>query len=694
MSFHSFQPGERVRLHGVEYVIQGPVGATDTFELRNTAVGGTRSEPIAALIAAYDSGSLTFIDGDSDARGRTDASKTKTFGRPLADMSEATKRSFSRKREYLRRLDDRGALVFNRRGTLELATKAIASEIHDPHPPSRSTLHRWYLAWKRSDSSHRGLVPRFDRCGATGVGRLPDLVESVMVEAIDGQYLTEQRLSAVEVYASVVTILQALNKERLDNEQLPIPSLRSFQRRIASLNRYERMARREGSRAAKRHFRNVTGMVKVDRILERVEMDHTPLNLFVIDGKTGLPLGRPDLTVAIDYRSRMCLGYFISFHGHGADAVLQCLRHAIMSKSYMKERFPEVMLWWPAMGLPSVLVVDNGLEFMGYALAAACQELGIDLQFMPKRRPDWKGTVERFLKTFAHQFIHRLPGTTFHSIKARGDYDPNTCAVVTMQDLERWIHSWICDEYHNTRHRGLLQRPVDAWTESALKYPPPMVADVRQLDFALGEAEERTLWHYGISLFGTERYNSPELGRMFAQLDNVRVRVRYQRANIGKIFVEHPISKEFIEVPNVDPEYAQGLTLLQHEIIRSSQRTEAEGRVDRAALLQSKARIQEETRKLLLSKNLRDRRAGVKRLGLSGQHGDSTGSNVLTRFHDAQQAEADASKKSRARKVSDAPTSPQAPDGPPLTPAERPLTPRPLLPARRFNTRPQGDSAQ
>ena len=43
------------------------------------------------------------------------------------------------------------------------------------------------------------------------------------------------------------------------------------------------------------------------------EIDQMPLDLFIVDDKTGLPLGRPSLTVCIDKRSRRILASQISF---------------------------------------------------------------------------------------------------------------------------------------------------------------------------------------------------------------------------------------------------------------------------------------------------------------------------------------------------------------------------------------------
>jgi putative transposase len=71
-------------------------------------------------------------------------------------------------------------------------------------------------------------------------------------------------------------------------------------------------------------------------------MDHTPLDLFLIDDRTWLPLGRPTLTVALDCYSRMILGYYLSYGGTSAAAVLATLRHAILPKESAAPAIPSL----------------------------------------------------------------------------------------------------------------------------------------------------------------------------------------------------------------------------------------------------------------------------------------------------------------------------------------------------------------
>jgi len=246
-------------------------------------------------------------------------------------------------------------------------------------------------------------------------------------------------------------------------------------------------------------------------------------------------------------------------------------------------------------------------------VAKACDELGIDVVFMPARRPEWKGSVERFLKTFNHALIHQIPGTTFENITARGDYDPEKHAVITLSDLEGLIERWICDVYHNEVHRGLNARPIDVWNQGVAAEEPALPSDITRLDYLLGESDERILQHYGVAIF-SESYNCPELARVFAACGNIKVSVRYHRADIGHIWVQDPRTKEYIEVPNVNQEYASGLTLEQHDFIRARAKKDAKSAVDRDALLKAKAFIQSEIERLMAG-TLRARRRAARLAG-------------------------------------------------------------------------------
>src|SRR5699024_7592053 len=152
------------------------------------------------------------------------------------------------------------------------------------------------------------------------------------------------------------------------------------------------------------------------------------MDVFVVDERTGLPLGRPWLTLIIDECTRYILGYYLGFEEPGSVSMARALRHALSVKTLM----PDVQSAWDAWGLMDTLVVDNGMEFHGHALEAGAGRFGITIQFCPRKKPWFKGKVERFFGTMNTGLLADLKGKTFSNIFLKGDYDPAKHAVLTL----------------------------------------------------------------------------------------------------------------------------------------------------------------------------------------------------------------------------------------------------------------------
>src|ERR1700722_18021152 len=62
--------------------------------------------------------------------------------------------------------------------------------------------------------------------------------------------------------------------------------------------------------------------------------------------------------------------------------------------------------------------------------------------------------------------LHLLPGTTFSSIRDRGEYKPAKMASLTMRELERWLTLQIVEIYHQRVHRSIGEPPIKAWEKT------------------------------------------------------------------------------------------------------------------------------------------------------------------------------------------------------------------------------------
>jgi putative transposase len=573
---------------------------------------GLHQYSITQLLSMWTEGRITPCSQQKD----TDQVQPTTKARvELTHYSELQIKRAMLRKKYLDGIRRLGMTVFTPTAFRPLIEK-VAQELGDEAPPSPITVYRWFKREQRC-GDQLGLMDRFDARGWFGC-RSPAEVQDALLELIETRYLEPPGCSAYEVYDALRAKLDELNTLRNNEPNLQLPSYSTVRRAINSYPAYERAVARFGKQEASIRFRTSMKGPTAKYILEAAEIDHTPVDLFIVDENTKLPLGRPYLTILVDRKSRMILGLYVSFGGPSTDAVFQCLRNAILPKDYVKSRYPRVSGAWPCYGVPYILVCDNGLEFHSKALEQACFELGIILQFCPKKKPYFKGRVERAFRSIAHNFFHAQPGTSLANWMLRHGYDPLKEAVANFDEFMHALHIWVVDVYSTGYHRGLKRPPIAVWQEGVLDNPPAL-PDLHTMDTALLEYEERTLWHYGIELFNL-RFNCRELYPIRHQLgESVRVQVRYNRSDLGYVYVIHPQTGESIRVPAIEFDYASGLRLEVHEMICRDLREAGQAETNPLQRAQAKERMREVIGESFSSKKLQERKRSARLSGMNSQ---------------------------------------------------------------------------
>jgi putative transposase len=82
------------------------------------------------------------------------------------------------------------------------------------------------------------------------------------------------------------------------------------------------MRKREGSEKARENFGPVNiSTLRPEWPLGVLQMDHTPLDVIVVDNEHKLPIGRPWLTLAIDVAARQVAGIHVSLWAPSALSV-------------------------------------------------------------------------------------------------------------------------------------------------------------------------------------------------------------------------------------------------------------------------------------------------------------------------------------------------------------------------------------
>ena len=308
----------------------------------------------------------------------------------------------------------------------------MIAEVHDTgiSRPSWRAVRRWAQAYEAAGCDIVALVPSYQKRGnrqAKMSGKplahydesayeKAQAVAALLEQAIQTHYLQPQRLTVRAVYEKLETAILQENRGRAAHDQLPLPHLSTLYRRVASLDAYQRVQTRYGTKYAHTRFgmnAQPPAVTQAIRPLARVECDHTRLDLFVVDEQTRLPLGRPWLTALLDVCTRMVCGIYLSFAAPGYASVMQALRNAVRPKDYLQQRYPKLQHDWPVQGVPETLVVDNGKEFHSRHLSDACLQLGIELKHAPPYCGWYKGSMERWFGTQNTKLLHELPGTSF-----------------------------------------------------------------------------------------------------------------------------------------------------------------------------------------------------------------------------------------------------------------------------------------
>ncbi|MEF2251290.1 integrase [Ralstonia solanacearum] len=426
---------------------------------------------------------------------------------------------------------------------------AIHSVLQDAkRPPSPLTVRRW--AGRYRTKCVVQLVPRHCKKGRAAVirGDLEDLLQVSLEES----YLKPERPTIAQVYEDLRSRVDSVNRGRLPSQQLRLPSAMTVRRYIARLDQYQVDCERFGKHAADKKHRNATGQLTVGKILERWEIDHTLLDVLIVDLTSGEVIGRPYITVILDRHSRMVMAFFIHLSAPNTESVLRTIERAIRPKHAWLANYPTVVNEWRARGLPRYIVPDNAAEFHAGGLISAFNELGIEVLFPRSRGPEMKGAVERFFRTMAEDLIHRLPGTTFSNTRDRGDYPSEKLACLTLADLEAAVMKWVVDRYLQKPHRGLSGlTPAKAWEQGEVERAPLLPLDLDELECVLSHRADVRLHHYGVEV-DRQQYHSAELAELRLCLGkDARVDIRF-RDELGHVWVRDPVRNLFLQVPNKD----------------------------------------------------------------------------------------------------------------------------------------------
>lgn len=240
------------------------------------------------------------------------------------------------------------------------------------------------------------------------------------------------------------------------------PSSKAVRNRISLLDKKKLVSKQKGAQKAHQLYDPVRSALKVERPLQLVQIDHTPVDLIITDNERREAICRPWLTLAIDVYTRLILAFYLSLYRPSTVSVAAAMSQMFLPKAdWLAAR--NIGIDWPARGIPEAIAMDNAKEFWCKAIRRACGEYGIEPIYRPVGRPKVLGAhIERLIGTVMGA-VHLLPGTTFSNIAQKGKYDSVAKATLTFEEAEHWIALEILGKYHYDKHSGINLSPIGAW---------------------------------------------------------------------------------------------------------------------------------------------------------------------------------------------------------------------------------------
>jgi putative transposase len=198
--------------------------------------------------------------------------------------------------------------------------------------------------------------------------------------------------------------------------------------------------------------------------MEICHIDHTEMDIELVDSKTGENLGRIWITFMVCAFSRRVVAVYVTFDPPSIRSDMMVIRECVRRTGR----------------LPQTIVVDGGSDFRSIYFETLMAAFGITIKRRPGAEPRFGSPIERLFYTTNEQFVYTKLGNTQITRNVRQitkANNPKKLAVWDIGTLYEALCEWAYESYdtEKTLHaQAVTPRRLLLRTEAHGRAPPQM----------------------------------------------------------------------------------------------------------------------------------------------------------------------------------------------------------------------------
>jgi putative transposase len=376
-------------------------------------------------------GELKCLDFDSDSNQENEALKI---------INSATKKAIE-KANFIKRIIERHNAGF-----------PLPEEV--PQRTFEYWKSRWITGQKLHGSGYAGVVFNYRARGDRKTVKIHPAARAQMDWLIENDYENEVAQGIFAVWSKLVLWCEE------QNPKIKEPCYQTFIRYVKKRPQHLQALKRLGHRAAydlQPYYLYLEKDTPLhgSRPFQVVHIDHTELDIELVDAITGKNLGKPWLTLMVDAFSRRILALFLTYDPPSYRSDMMVIRECVRKWGY----------------LPQTIITDGGSDFHGSYYQMLAAAFDITVKTRPAHEPHFGAVIERLFGIANTELIHLLRGNTKLRRRIRQvsrSHEPSRLAAWTMDDLDESLCDWAYNCYDTEEHGTLKRSPRDVF-ESTLR---------------------------------------------------------------------------------------------------------------------------------------------------------------------------------------------------------------------------------